>query len=62
MPATLSDKVLLVPNLSYVLGRTLVSLLGSPFRGSDGAPTVAEHVQGTAFRALFKCLSTGQLQ
>jgi ABC-type Co2+ transport system permease subunit len=62
MPSTVTDKALIVPGLSYVFARTILSLLGSPFRGAKGASTVGEHVQNTAFRTMFTHLTTGQLQ
>ncbi|KIW10943.1 hypothetical protein PV08_10242 [Exophiala spinifera] len=62
MPSTVGDKVLLVPGLSYVFARSILALLGSPFRGSKGAPTVTEHVLQTAFRVMFTHFTTGQLQ
>ncbi|KAL6246123.1 hypothetical protein RBB50_007276 [Rhinocladiella similis] len=62
MPSTVSDKVLLVPGLSYVFARSILALVGSPLRGSKGAPTVSEHVLQTAFRTMFTHFTTGQLQ
>ncbi|KAK7899720.1 hypothetical protein LTR67_003465 [Exophiala xenobiotica] len=62
MPSTVTDKALIVPGLSYVFARTILSLVGSPFRGAKGAPTVGEHVQNTAFRTIFTHFTTGQLQ
>ncbi|KIX10664.1 uncharacterized protein Z518_01748 [Rhinocladiella mackenziei CBS 650.93] len=62
MPATLSDKVLLAPALSLVLTKTVLSLLTSPLRGRDGAPTIQEHVMTSAYRSMFVHFTAGQLQ
>jgi len=62
MPSTVGDKVTLVPKISYVIVKTLFSVLTSPFRGDEGAPTVGEHVMNTAVRTLVTSFTTGQLQ
>ncbi|KIW97864.1 uncharacterized protein Z519_01448 [Cladophialophora bantiana CBS 173.52] len=62
MAPTLLDRVLLTPLLAFVFVRTLLALLNSPFRGLNGAPTAGEHVVTSAFRALFKAATIGQLQ
>ncbi|KAJ9622220.1 hypothetical protein H2204_011568 [Knufia peltigerae] len=62
MPSTVSDKVLLIPGLSYVFARSILALVGSPLRGTKGAPTVSDHVLRAAFRTMFTHLTTGQLQ
>lgn len=62
MPSTLGDKVTLLPKFSFVIAKTLLSVLTSPFRGDDGAPTVGEHVTNTAVRTMLTNFTTGQLQ
>ncbi|KIW95962.1 uncharacterized protein Z519_03028 [Cladophialophora bantiana CBS 173.52] len=62
MSATSLEKFLIVPGLIQVIVKTLFAFITSPFRGSNGAPTVLEHVWNTALRTLFNTLTVSQLQ
>lgn len=62
MPATVTDKALLLPAFSLVFAKAFVALLTSPFRGQDGAPTVTDHVTATVLRTIFDNFSIGQIQ
>lgn len=60
--STTLDKVLLLPNLGWVISKTLVAIPGSLFRGKDGADTALEHVANTGIRTLLTTFTFGQLQ
>jgi len=59
---TLTDKLLVVPTLGLVLGKTAIAAATGPFRGSEGAPTYLEHVVNTFTRSLLMHISVAQVQ
>ncbi|KAI9834299.1 MAG: hypothetical protein M1826_004225 [Phylliscum demangeonii] len=59
---TPSEKLDLVACLCAVASRAVVSLVGAPFRGRRGAPTIYQHVLFQAVRRLCERSSVNQLQ
>jgi len=60
--ATITDKLLVLPALGLVVGKTTLAAATGPFRGSEGAPTYLEHVLNTFVRGLLTHMSTEQIQ
>lgn len=60
--ATLTDKLLVVPTLGLILGKTCLAAATGPFRGKEGAPTFSEHVLNTFVRGLVTNMSIEQIQ
>lgn len=62
MPATITDKLLIVPNLGLVIAYAILAALTGPFRGNEGAPTYKEHIVNTLIRSALTNLSIEQVQ